>query len=138
MHDCNTPDNHILFNGQTLNRTTYAALWDYVSDNSLTGGSSHQYGVGNGSTTFTVPDWRDKYLIGARSGGDHSLGSIVGIASQNISHSHIVGGETASVGGLLAANKTVGADGLTGEAVGTLDNRPPSVAVNYVVYAGAI
>ena len=53
-------------NGSTYNRTTYAALFAITSTN---------YGIGDGSTTFNVPDLRDRMIAGT---GDNN-----GLANQN-------------------------------------------------------
>lgn len=49
------PDNYLLCNGQAVSRTTYAQLFSVI-------GTS--YGVGDGSTTFNVPDLRGKVPVG--------------------------------------------------------------------------
>lgn len=54
-----TPDMGWLYaNGQEVSRTTYAALFLAIGTT---------YGVGNGSTTFTLPDFRDRFLLGVSS-----------------------------------------------------------------------
>jgi len=53
-------------NGQAVNRTTYAALFAITSTN---------YGIGDGSLTFNVPDLRDRMIAGT---GDNN-----GLANQN-------------------------------------------------------
>ncbi len=50
------PDGFLHCNGQAVNRTTYADLFAAI-------GTTH--GSGNGSTTFNVPDIRDKFIIGS-------------------------------------------------------------------------
>jgi microcystin-dependent protein len=50
------PTGWLFCNGAAVNRTTYAALFAII-------GTAH--GAGDGSTTFNLPDLRDKYLIGA-------------------------------------------------------------------------
>lgn len=44
-----------LCNGQAINRNTYAALFAIIGTN---------FGVGNGTTTFNLPDYRGKFLRG--------------------------------------------------------------------------
>lgn len=51
-----TPSGFLLCNGQTVSRATYAALFAIL-------GAS--FGAGDGSTTFTLPDYRDRMPIGA-------------------------------------------------------------------------
>jgi hypothetical protein len=50
-----TPTGWFLCNGQSVSRTTYAALFNTIGT---------AYGNGDGSTTFNVPDFRGKFLRG--------------------------------------------------------------------------
>lgn len=53
------PSGYILMDGGTASRTTYAplfALWGTT------------FGIGDGSTTFGLPDWRGRAIIGAGTG----------------------------------------------------------------------
>lgn len=79
-----------LCNGQTVSRATYAALFAVIGTT---------YGAGDGSTTFGLPDLRNRFPVGA--GGAYGLGSIGGAASQDVeltvpshSHPHSHGGGT--------------------------------------------
>lgn len=55
------PTGYLLCYGQALSRTTYATLFTAISTN---------WGTGDGSTTFNVPDLRDRMLVGkANMGG---------------------------------------------------------------------
>lgn len=45
--------------GQAVSRTTYAALFNAISTT---------YGAGDGSTTFNVPDFRGRTVVGAGTG----------------------------------------------------------------------
>lgn len=49
------PENYMFCNGQEVSRSTYATLWQRL-------GST--YGDGDGSTTFNLPDWRDRVGVG--------------------------------------------------------------------------
>lgn len=49
------PDNYLLCDGQAVSRTTYAQLFSVI-------GTS--YGVGDGSTTFNLPDLRGRVPVG--------------------------------------------------------------------------
>lgn len=91
------PSGYLSLNGNAISRTTYAGLFSVLST---------IYGVGNGSTTFNVPDMRGRFprmtdLGSARdpdrvsrtncqTGGPtgDNTGSCQG--SQNASHSHVV------------------------------------------------
>ena len=74
----------VFLQGQTLNRADYVALWAWAqaSGSVVAGG----YGVGNGTTTFTLPDWRGRVLIGAGTlGADtYALGATGGAATRTL------------------------------------------------------
>lgn len=53
------PDNWLLCDGQAVNRTTYAALFAVISTT---------YGVGDGATTFNVPNFLGRTVVGAGAG----------------------------------------------------------------------
>lgn len=64
--DFNTlPDNCIWLEGATVSRTTYAALFAIYGTT---------YGAGDGSTTFKLPDFRNRVLWGADTAGYLSAG----------------------------------------------------------------
>lgn len=50
------PSGFLLCNGQTVSRSTYAALFAILGV---------VFGSGDGSTTFTLPDYRDRMPVGA-------------------------------------------------------------------------
>ena len=56
------PETYLLCNGQAVSRADYPELFAII-------GTS--FGSGDGSTTFNVPDYRDKFVLGA--GGDIDL-----------------------------------------------------------------
>jgi len=49
--------------GQAINRTTYAALFALIDV---------QYGIGDGATTFNLPDLRAKFVAGYSGSGDYT------------------------------------------------------------------
>jgi phage-related tail fiber protein len=49
------PTGYLECNGAAISRTTYAALFTAISDD---------YGAGNGTTTFNLPDYRGEFLRG--------------------------------------------------------------------------
>lgn len=51
------PSGWLWCNGDAISRTIYASLFAVIDT---------QYGVGNGTTTFNLPDLRDKFIVGAR------------------------------------------------------------------------
>ena len=74
------PAGTLLCQGQTVNRADYAALWAWAQANGrvITG----LFGVGNGTTTFTVPDFRGRVMIGSGTLGSdtYTVGQQVGEA----------------------------------------------------------
>jgi microcystin-dependent protein len=72
------PAGFLLCNGQTASRATYAALFAIVGV---------LFGAGDGSTTFTLPDYRDRMPVGA--GTTYSANSLGGSKDATLpSHNH--------------------------------------------------
>ena len=67
------PDGYLLCNGALVSRTTYADLFAVIGAT---------YGAGDGSTTFALPDYRDRVLQGASS--SHAPGSYIAAGLPNI------------------------------------------------------
>ena len=67
------PTGYLLCNGAAVSRTNYANLFAAIGT---------LYGAGNGSTTFNLPDARDRVLQGASRG--HSAGSYIAAGLPNI------------------------------------------------------
>lgn len=65
---------YLALDGSTYSRVTYAALWAWAQANNLIGTSNYQFGTGDGSTTFTVPNhtgrvWQGGSAIGQKEAG---------------------------------------------------------------------
>lgn len=85
-----TPTGWLMCNGGTVSRITYANLFAVVGT---------RYGAGDGATTFNLPDFRGRALIGSGQGSGltlRSLGDDVGEESHILTvpelagHTHIV------------------------------------------------
>lgn len=64
------PSGYLLCDGSAVSRTTYASLFAAIGTT---------WGVGNGSTTFNLPDGRGRYFFGqATSGTGSTLGGTFG------------------------------------------------------------
>ncbi len=68
------PGGYLLCDGSAVSRTTYADLFSSLST---------IYGVGNGTTTFNLPDLRGKMTLGVN--GSHVLGSTGGAETNTLS-----------------------------------------------------
>ena len=66
------PAGYLLCNGAAVSRTTYANLFGVIST---------LYGAGDGSTTFNLPDLRDRFLEGA---GTNAIGRYLSAGLPNI------------------------------------------------------
>ena len=86
------PTGCLLCNGAAVSRTDYANLFAAIGT---------LYGAGDGSTTFNLPDARDRVLQGAS--GTHSVGSYIGAGLPNIT------GFLGSDSAFLTANSSSGA-----------------------------
>jgi microcystin-dependent protein len=75
------PTNWLLCQGQAISRTSYAVLYAIIGT---------IYGVGNGTSTFNLPDFGGNAPVGYKSGDANfgSLGAKVGAATVNLQHAH--------------------------------------------------
>ena len=74
-----TPEGYLYCNGAAISRTVYARLFTVI-------GTS--YGIGNGSTTFNIPDLRAAFIRGIDDGKDIDTGRVLGtlqVASRVVS-----------------------------------------------------
>jgi len=78
------PTGWLKANGAAVSRTTYAALFAVISTT---------FGVGDGSTTFNLPDLRGEFLRGWDDSRGVDSGRTIGSAqtSANLSHQHVDG-----------------------------------------------
>lgn len=95
-----TPSNWLVCDGTAVNRTTYSALFAIIGTT---------YGVGNGSTTFNLPDLRSRVPVGYNSSETefNTMGKTGGAKTHTLtssempSHTHIQNSHThgSGVGG---------------------------------------
>jgi microcystin-dependent protein len=101
IHAGGTPAGFITCNGAAVSRSTYSALFNAI-------GTS--YGGGNGSTTFNVPDMRNRFPIG--SDLSYGLASTGGYADAVlVSHNHStdsVGSHAHNYGFAQGSNGAIG------------------------------
>lgn len=101
------PAGFLACSGQAVSRTTYASLFAALGT---------LYGVGDGSTTFNLPDLRGEFVRGWDGGRGVDTGRVFGSAQtdQNLAHTHTgtadsAGAHTHTVNGI-----TSGSQGFTG------------------------
>ena len=147
------PTDWLICNGAAVSRTTYSTLFILFGTT---------FGAGNGSTTFNLPDYRNKMPYGS---GTLPIGATGGSAdSVVVSHTHVAtsvstvtdpghlhaGGWEASANLSRSTADTLGVQGNTASAVtgitvatattnatagvsGTGANLPPYLAINFIV-----
>lgn len=146
------PSGWLLCQGQAVSRTTYSALFSVIGTN---------FGAGNGSTTFNIPDLRGEFLRGAGTNAHSGCGNGGSVGTHqnptNIPHAQLWTNGTTVVSVANAdANKAVPAlsnidTGLTATAYycdlasgswvsrsgnqGTYTTRPTNTSVNYIIKA---
>lgn len=90
------PTGWLMCQGQAVSRATYAALFAVIGT---------AYGDGDGSTTFNLPDMRDRVPVGAST--TRTLGSKAGSATQTPAGSVTVNGHTLTIEQVPAHNHGV-------------------------------
>lgn len=135
------PAGYLLCDGRAVSRTTYAALFAWVGTT---------YGVGDGSTTFNLPDPRGRAVIGAGSGVGltaRALADTLGEETHQLnitempSHAHSVygggfGGDNQWSNGFWGGNGSGnhGYFGTTGAGNdGPHNNMQPSIVLNLII-----
>ena len=90
------PTGWVKLNGALLSRATYANLFTFatnaglVSEAAWTGGSFGAFSVGDGATTFRLPDWRAMFIRGLDEARGLDTGRAYGVWQDqaNVSHNH--------------------------------------------------
>ena len=88
------PAGWLLCDGTAVSRTTYAALFAVIGTT---------FGVGDGSTTFNVPDLRGRFPLGKAAAG---TGSTLGGTGGTLEHTHTGPSHTHSWSGSTGADAT--------------------------------
>lgn len=123
-----TPNGWLKANGASVSRTTYAGLFSVIGTT---------YGVGDGSTTFGLPDLRGEFLRALDDGRGVDSGRGIGTAQghQMQSHTHTItplqttSGTYAGVGTYNGTNSSTPNSGATGGTSNSSENRPRNVAL---------
>jgi microcystin-dependent protein len=97
------PEKWLICDGSQINRVTYKSLFEVLGTT---------YGVGDGSTTFNLPDFRQRLALGkAASGTGASLGDTGG----DIDHTHSSGSHSHTYSGTTSTDGTHNHSGVTGD-----------------------
>jgi len=117
-------------NGAAISRTTYSALF------AVTG---TVFGVGNGSTTFNIPDFRGEFLRGWDNGKGTDSGRAFGSAQTDAVQNHTHSSAAAAAGTQILDGGVNGA-ALSGSTTGLMNSgnistetRPRNFAVMYCI-----
>jgi len=127
------PTGYLALEGAAVSRDTYAdlfALWGTT------------YGVGDGSTTFDLPDVRGRFLRAWDNGAGIDAGRTLGSEQDDEfeAHTHALSANLVSegYGGSGVGGSTSGSDGpvpATDSAGGAAETRPINFSVRYIVKA---
>lgn len=122
------PAGYLSCNGALISRTTYSALFSVIGT---------QYGAGNGTTTFAVPDLRGEFIRGWDAGRGVDAGRSLGSVQMDDIKAHTHGMETnasASAGPRLACGTgTNGAGAIQTNANGGAETRPRNIALLFAI-----
>jgi microcystin-dependent protein len=123
------PSGWAICNGDTVSRTDYAELFTAIGE---------LWGVGDGSTTFNLPDMRGQFLRGldTTEGVDPDFATrIVGSSQVDEfeSHTHTTTLYTNSTGAVGGGQIWVGYQTVDTGSTGGNETRPKNVAVNYII-----
>jgi microcystin-dependent protein len=113
------PPGYLLCDGSAVSRTTYDHLFTTIGT---------AYGVGDGSTTFNLPDLRQRFPLGkATSGTGNTLGGTGGAIdhTHDITHTHSIDPPNTTSG---TPSATVAATNLTGSAASTTHTHDVNIA----------
>ena len=142
------PDDYLERNGATLSRADFPELWAWVSAAGIVkpqATKQHtEWGDGDGSTTFSLPDWRAEHLVGWDHGRgvDPGRGLLSWQADAVKSHNHSAGSYKITIygggnGNIVGAGYTgqKGTQSVTGSSgyTGSSANRVRTVAVMFLV-----
>ena len=129
------PTNWLICDGSAVSRTTYADLFAVI-------GTS--FGEGDGSTTFNLPDFKDRTPVGVNASGNHfkTIGSKYGEETHTLTKSEIPSNviQTTSTGAkndgyIFRGDYTSDGDYEFGGQGGEHNNIQPSLAANFIIKA---
>lgn len=122
------PGGYLLCDGSAVDRTTYADLFAVISTT---------YGVGDGSTTFNLPDLRGEFVRGLDNSRGIDSGRVLGSFQDHEIEAHTHTGTSGNAGSdptKEGGGRRDSDDGTytTGSTGGT-ETRPRNVALNFII-----
>lgn len=93
------PTGWLVCDGTAISRTTYSGLYAVIGTT---------FGTGDGSTTFNLPDMRDRFVVGA--GTTYSRNDKGGAATANLAHTHTTGDHALTTAELASHSHAPGGD----------------------------
>jgi microcystin-dependent protein len=126
------PAGYALCNGAAASRTTYAILYSAIGTT---------YGVGDGTSTFALPDLRQRFPVGAYTDGTYNLGQTGGSPYLQ-THTHWITFYAASAAGGSGSGQGVNTQSNTyygfyssapDVSTGDTGNIPPFLALNFII-----
>ena len=122
------PAGWLLCDGTAVSRTTYSSLFTTCATN---------FGVGDGSTTFNVPDLRGYFVRGFDAGRGIDPARVLYAAQADAlaSHTHVVNiiNILAGAGAVQNAVNAAATGGAATQATGVAETRPKNIAFNYCI-----
>jgi len=136
--EADVPSGWLLCDGQAVSRTTYNVLFDRVAE---------EYGNGDGSTTFNVPDMQTSNSMprgatnDAGRGGSGGVATVTLTAAQSglVSHGHTtqilaLGGQGQAGSRAVQSSGQIGTGSTGGQsAASSHDNLPPFVDCHFII-----
>lgn len=129
------PSGWLLCYGQAISRADYARLFALIGTT---------FGIGDGSTTFNLPDLRGRIPIGQDDMGGTPANRVTNAQADIIggsagdedipAHKHDVKTQSAAGTGSFTENSLTGGDSIPTTTTGTgVNNMPPYLTMNYIV-----
>lgn len=127
----NIPTGWLECNGDAISRTVYSDLFSVIGTT---------FGVGDGSTTFNLPDLRGEFIRGYDHGKGTDSGRVFASSQSddNKSHDHVISGLANSAGFGLQAGGAFVSEALISRynqsttSVGT-ESRPKNIALMFII-----
>ena len=125
------PTGWLLCDGSAVSRTTYADLFAIIGTT---------FGVGNGSTTFNLPDLRDRFVVGA--GTSYNINDTGGEATHVLTinempnHSHSVAADSGGAPYTLGVGGGGSVINVNTTSVGggqPHNNLPPYIGLTFII-----